>query len=293
VKLLRTLFIASSIAAASGTQAAAVSHYSITLDWSTLAISGTAMTPTSVTLPDAMGGATITSAASGWVGTSESDELDQADGFNGAAAVASYSDAALDLSGGFDGGNAAGGDVEVSNTGPGQKDGWGGGWREFFYTPATSGLVTFTIDYTVDASVSTAGAGPTFEFATGGYEVLMEATNATAYLAAFSAAIDNGATLEEAEAAGEAAGFIDLFQFSDYDGVVTCSGVCTDSAQIAAQMSLEFAVEQGTTYSLGAEGGVYAYTDVSAVPLPAAAWLFGSGLIGLLGIARKQRLLRA
>ncbi len=30
-------------------------------------------------------------------------------------------------------------------------------------------------------------------------------------------------------------------------------------------------------------------TAVSAVPVPAAAWLFGSGLIGLLGLARKKR----
>jgi len=30
------------------------------------------------------------------------------------------------------------------------------------------------------------------------------------------------------------------------------------------------------------------YVDVSAVPVPAAAWLFGSGLIGLIGIARRK-----
>ena len=29
--------------------------------------------------------------------------------------------------------------------------------------------------------------------------------------------------------------------------------------------------------------------DVSAVPAPAAVWLFGSGLIGLLGMARRRR----
>ena len=28
--------------------------------------------------------------------------------------------------------------------------------------------------------------------------------------------------------------------------------------------------------------------DVSAVPVPAAVWLFGSGLLGLIGIARKK-----
>jgi len=28
--------------------------------------------------------------------------------------------------------------------------------------------------------------------------------------------------------------------------------------------------------------------DVSAVPVPAAMWLFGSGLLGLIGVARRK-----
>ena len=32
-----------------------------------------------------------------------------------------------------------------------------------------------------------------------------------------------------------------------------------------------------------------AFLEVSAVPIPAAVWLFGSGLIGLIGIARRRR----
>jgi hypothetical protein len=31
------------------------------------------------------------------------------------------------------------------------------------------------------------------------------------------------------------------------------------------------------------------YAEFSAVPLPAAAWLFGSGVLGLVGLARKRR----
>jgi len=30
----------------------------------------------------------------------------------------------------------------------------------------------------------------------------------------------------------------------------------------------------------------------SAVPLPAAAWLFGSGLLGLTGMARRKQVMR-
>jgi hypothetical protein len=29
--------------------------------------------------------------------------------------------------------------------------------------------------------------------------------------------------------------------------------------------------------------------DVSAVPVPAAVWLFGSGLLGLIGVAKHKR----
>jgi len=28
--------------------------------------------------------------------------------------------------------------------------------------------------------------------------------------------------------------------------------------------------------------------DITAVPVPAAVWLFGSGLIGLVGVARRK-----
>lgn len=32
-----------------------------------------------------------------------------------------------------------------------------------------------------------------------------------------------------------------------------------------------------------------AYLDVAAIPVPAAVWLFGSGLVGLVGVARRRR----
>jgi len=32
-----------------------------------------------------------------------------------------------------------------------------------------------------------------------------------------------------------------------------------------------------------------AIADLSAVPVPAAVWLFGSGLLGLVGVARRRK----
>ncbi|HKQ29898.1 MAG TPA: VPLPA-CTERM sorting domain-containing protein, partial [Burkholderiales bacterium] len=43
------------------------------------------------------------------------------------------------------------------------------------------------------------------------------------------------------------------------------------------------------TWTLDTIGGLV-YQVPSAVPIPAAVWLFGSGLIGLLGVARRRRL---
>ena len=31
------------------------------------------------------------------------------------------------------------------------------------------------------------------------------------------------------------------------------------------------------------------FAEVSAIPVPAAVWLFGSGLLGLVGVARRRK----
>jgi hypothetical protein len=44
-----------------------------------------------------------------------------------------------------------------------------------------------------------------------------------------------------------------------------------------------------TATTIGLSDGVALVRDISAVPVPAAVWLFGSGLIGLVGLARRKR----
>jgi hypothetical protein len=43
---------------------------------------------------------------------------------------------------------------------------------------------------------------------------------------------------------------------------------------------------QGDIVAMFAEGEI---DVVSPVPIPAAVWLFGSGLLGLIGIARRKK----
>lgn len=46
---------------------------------------------------------------------------------------------------------------------------------------------------------------------------------------------------------------------------------------------------QDLTHAFSTTSGSTVYTDNFAVPVPAAAWLFGSGLIGLVAVARRGR----
>lgn len=48
-------------------------------------------------------------------------------------------------------------------------------------------------------------------------------------------------------------------------------------------------VIDGVAYNLDENGNMVAIADLSAVPVPAAVWLFGSGLLGLVSFARSRR----
>ena len=45
----------------------------------------------------------------------------------------------------------------------------------------------------------------------------------------------------------------------------------------------------GTAMTAGPFTGFSPYFNTTVVPIPAAAWLFGSGLLGLVGVARRRR----
>ncbi|MFO1039961.1 MAG: VPLPA-CTERM sorting domain-containing protein [Geminicoccaceae bacterium] len=73
-----------------------------------------------------------------------------------------------------------------------------------------------------------------------------------------------------------------------------CSGACTTLLVLAENITDQNGIiyagyTAGTTLKTKASAGVFTYTGAE-VPLPAAAWLFGSALLGLGATARRRRL---
>ena len=64
------------------------------------------------------------------------------------------------------------------------------------------------------------------------------------------------------------------------------SGDSGDQSQnLSTTLAFSVFMQQGDIIDMFAEGGA----EVSAIPIPAAAWLFGSGLLSLVGIARRKK----
>ena len=71
----------------------------------------------------------------------------------------------------------------------------------------------------------------------------------------------------------------------------------TGNGALAAVDIVQAGIDVGTWANLGAANLLYngdertyaTFTEVSAIPVPAAVWLFGSGLLGLVGMARRKK----
>ena len=83
----------------------------------------------------------------------------------------------------------------------------------------------------------------------------------------------------------------DLFQLTATDNWQTFSGSFTLGAGVTAY-TMQFAAVCGASNTCTADyyfDNVSIIADVNAVPVPAAVWLFGSGLLGLIGVARRKK----
>ena len=87
------------------------------------------------------------------------------------------------------------------------------------------------------------------------------------------------------------ADFSDLGLSIDGDFVLAVSGDGT-TTWVGGEVNFGsvFTVPESNFYAITFDGfgGFEVVVDVSPVPVPAAVWLFGSGLIGLVGVARRK-----
>ena len=86
------------------------------------------------------------------------------------------------------------------------------------------------------------------------------------------------------------------------DGTGTATSVCTGDAQVCGGI-VSGPITAGDLFSVATSGGswtssatqyngliaVDTTSTLSAIPVPAAAWLFGSALMGLVGMARRRK----
>ncbi len=84
--------------------------------------------------------------------------------------------------------------------------------------------------------------------------------------------------------------FTDFFNSNDKVFLYSLGevGLINPGASVTGAFLFEPALLASSGVVFGSNGGVNTAITVSAVPVPAAVWLFGSGLIGLVGIARRK-----
>lgn len=288
MKTFRNLTIAGCLCAAPGVHAAALSDMNIAIDWNSLAILGPYGGPASFTDPL---GNTYSSDAEGWVGN-QFGELGNQYAANGAGAVATYNSSILDLMGGYDAvENGNGGRAAVTNDGLGEQSGYAGGYRGMFFQAIGTGQVTVSLNYSLVGTVSTTTV---YDYATAGYQVYMDAADADLWVSTYQTAIANGASHDAADAAANAAATLFVFDEADWN-LIEVGGCwnaesCSSSFDDFGVLSMTFDVVEGGHYFFGFDGTASAYTNsyASPVPVPAAVWLFGSGLVGLVGVARRK-----
>lgn len=274
----RTLILAGGLMLAPGAQAAVVANLSAIVDWDSLNITGVAMSPTSVTYM----GNTFSSSEDVFLDYGFPPTMDEVNSLNGVDVSVSYNapDGSMNLTGEYNAtSNDTVGQGSINNSNLTDQSGFAGAYRNRFFTAATDGTVTFSIDYQLIGSMSIDQASYFEDYEAGYavYEFLWEAFDATAVLAGDPTPFGTEDMLQ-----GDA-----LLVYFGCESSIDLP--CMPSINQTGTLTMSFDVTGGNVYGFGAEGNIWIGSSISAVPVPAAAWLFGSGLIGLIGVARTKK----
>jgi len=133
----------------------------------------------------------------------------------------------------------------------------------FSYTNLPTVLVGDTVTVDLDLTVDILGFGQT------SFNYGLEVTNTN----------NTGSDPDSMRVVNTPGSFIFNVEGSDYE--LALPGFSTDAGSSFATV---FDLAEGSTLNMG----VYAQLNrVSAVPVPSAVWLFGSALIGLVGVSRR------
>ncbi len=84
-------------------------------------------------------------------------------------------------------------------------------------------------------------------------------------------------------AAGDYIAIVGDYSFDDVDILLGYNSDSSNAAINYGSFTLEIETDVANISAVSTE------TGVSPVPVPAAAWLFGSGLLGLMGVAKRRR----
>ena len=80
-----------------------------------------------------------------------------------------------------------------------------------------------------------------------------------------------------------------LFWTVEADMYGAAPAVCSGDAFNLDCLNLAQVVTEGTWNTTGAGLSHLTFYDTTVIPVPAAVWLFGSGLLGLVGVARRRQ----
>ena len=158
------------------------------------------------------------------------------------------------------------------------------------------------INFTVNAQIGSAAAGNSFGLtvgdiitASGQFDDTTMITGVFGDYFDFSSSVNNMSisfgNTDYTDAKEKDGGALMYFSNGIFDGISYVAAVDPTIPEFLSNglVGGPFDVS-GTDYTGYVDGTwqVDSYSDVSAVPVPAAIWLFGSGLIGLAGIGRRK-----